>query len=715
MNYPRRDKTPASGDRITGAKVNNNNSINPPVKRISFSASPDDRPGQRIIMPVTPNRNFGRTNNQRPQRPWSNFRRPIVSTNQIGQNPSAASNLNSQPTGRPAGQGWPKRRPAFSSSQHRGQGQRRRDSFIHKENLPTGETDNQGEEKNADKAKKIPPLAPGNIRIIPLGGVEEIGKNMTAIEYGDDIIVVDIGLMFPGEDAPGVDYVIPDTTYLEERKDKIRGVFITHGHLDHIGGIPYVMPKIGNPIIYTSLLTAVMIKKRQEEFPHLAKLNIQVVDQKDILKAGNFRVRFFDTTHTIPDSLGVIIETPYGNVICTGDIKIEHVDGVPTDEEKELFTKLGKENNLLLMSDSTNVEKPGFSFSEKEVQENVREIIEKVKGRVIIGSFSSLFERLIYIIMACEELGKKVAVEGRSMKTNIEIAQELGLLKVKKGTLISTDEIDDYPDDRIVILATGAQGDDFAALMRISQKEHKGVKIRKGDTVLLSSSVIPGNEKSVQKLKDNLSRLGAKIIHYGIANVHSSGHSYQGEVAWIHKMLKPRFFIPVHGHHHMLRVHAGLAMDLGMPEKNVVVPDNGSIIEISDEGKKIHALKETVSNKVMMVDGLGTNNVKEVVIRDRQVLAEDGMFVLIAIIDVRTGKIKKSPDIISRGFIYLKESQDMLRHVRMVTKKTIEDATSHMHPLNLDYLKNAVREELGKYLFQKTHKRPVIIPVLIEV
>lgn len=588
------------------------------------------------------------------------------------------------------------------------------DEFNDRQGVEDGGEAEAGSDK-AEKVKKIPPLAPGDIRIIPLGGVEEIGKNMTAIEMDGDIIIVDEGLLFPGDDAPGVDYIIPDTTYLEERKQMIRGVIITHGHLDHIGGVPYIQPKLGNPPIYTSLLTAVMIKKRQEEFPHLPKLNIQVVESKDTLRLGGFRVRFFETTHTIPDSLGAIIETPYGNIVITGDFKLEHKDSVPADSERELYEKLAKEKTLLLMAESTNVEKPGFSFSEKEVQENIKKIVEKSKGRIIIGSFSSLFERIFYIILACEELGKKVAVEGRSMKTNIDIAQELGILKVKKGTLISTETIDDYPDDRIVILATGAQGDDFAALMRMSQKEHKAVKIKRGDTILLSSSVIPGNEKSVQKLKDNLSRLGAKIIHYGIANVHSSGHSYQGELLWIEKMLKPKFFIPMHGHHHMLRIHADVAMEAGVPEKNIVVPDDGSVIEIRDKGEKIVLLKETVPAHVIMVDGLGTNNVKEVVIRDRQMLAEDGMFVLIAIIDMKSGKVRKSPDIISRGFIYLKESQDMLRHVRQVTKKTIEDATAQMHPLNLDYLKNAVREELGKYLFQKTHKRPIILPVLIEV
>jgi len=564
--------------------------------------------------------------------------------------------------------------------------------------------------------ERIPELAFGNIRIIPLGGVEEVGKNMTAIEFGNDILVVDAGFLLPGEDAPGVDYVIPDTTYLEEKRLKIRAVLVTHGHLDHIGGIPYLMDKIGNPPIYTSLLTAVMIKKRQEEFPHVPKLNIQVIESKDKIKLGNLTVRFFDTTHTIPDSIGIIIETPYGNIIVTGDIKLEHENGQVKEIENAVYKKLGGEKNLLLVAESTNVHKPGFSFSEKEVQANLKKIIAEAKGRVIIGTFASLFERIISIIEACEELGKKVAIEGRAMKTNIEIAKELGYLKVHKHIFISSEELDNYPDSKIVILATGAQGDEYAALMRISQREHRTVKLKKGDTILLSSSVIPGNEKAVQKLKDNLTRQGAKILHYGIADIHSSGHAYQGELEWIEKMIRPQYFIPVHGNHYSLRVHADLAIEkVGIPEKNIVIPDNGSIIEIQDQGKKIVQLKQKTSSRLVMVDGLGTGNVQEVVIRDRQMLAQDGMFVLIAIIDMNTGKVRKSPDIISRGFVYLKESQDLLRYVRILTKKTIEDSTAKMHPINMDYVKNTVREELGKYLFQKTHKRPIILPVLIEV
>ncbi len=568
---------------------------------------------------------------------------------------------------------------------------------------------------NHERSVHVPDIAPGTIRIIPLGGVEEIGKNMTAIEFEDTIVVIDAGLEFPGEDAPGVDYIIPDTAYLEQRKDKVKAMVVTHGHLDHIGGIPYVMEKIGNPILYTSLLTAVMIKKRHEEFPHKPHLNIQVLEKGEVQKIGSLSIEFFASTHTIPDSMGVIVNTPFGKIICTGDIKINHKNGIPEQDEINTFNKLAEGTNLCLIADSTNVWKSGFSYSEREVHENVGKIIKDMKGRLFVGTFASLLERIIYIVKVAEETGKKVVVEGRSMKNNIDIARELGILKVRKETIIPAEEMANYPDNKLIVLATGAQGDEFAALMRLATKEHKQIKIKKGDTVLLSSSVIPGNEDAVQKLKDNLARQGAKIIHHGTANVHSSGHSYEGEVEWVHKMIKPRFVIPVHGHHYMLRVHADLAMKLGTPEKNIVVPDDGTVIEITDGGRTIHALKEKAISRVVMVDGLGDGNVKEVVIRDRQMLAQDGMFVVMALVDQQTGKVRKSPDIISRGFIYLKESQDILRHVRGLTKKTIEQATAGMRPINFDYIKNNIREEVGKYLYQKTHRRPIVIPVVIEV
>lgn len=576
----------------------------------------------------------------------------------------------------------------------------------------------RGEER-AEMPKKITPiseLGEDVIRIIPLGGVEEIGKNMTAVEFKDDIVIVDMGFQFSGEDTPGVDYIIPDISYLEQRKHKIRGVFITHGHLDHIGGIPYILPRLGNPEIYTRLLTSLIIKKRQEEFPHIERPKIELVEKDGRVKVGkHLSVKFFNVTHTIPDAMGVCVETPYGNIVFTGDLKVDHDNSVPTQEEMNVWSKLGEEKNLVLLADSTNVEKPGFSFSERAVHENLKKIIADAPGRLIIGTFASLLERIIFIIKASEELGKKVAITGRSMKVNVDIAKMLGSVNWKPTTMINPEEIDNYPPNKVVVLATGAQGDEFAALMRMATKQHKQIKIHKGDTVLLSSSVIPGNEKNVQKLKDNLSRQGARIIHYMVADVHSSGHANQDEMLWIHTMVKPRFLIPVHGYHYMLRVHAEIGQKAGMPEENIVIPDNGMVIEIREQGTKIVGLKERAVNGVIMVDALGKGDVKDVVIRDRQALAQDGIVVIIAIFDTKDGKVHQSPDIISRGFIYLKESQDVLRQARFIIKRTIEESVKQQHPINFDFVKNTVRERVGKFLLQQTGKRPIIIPKILEV
>lgn len=561
------------------------------------------------------------------------------------------------------------------------------------------------------------PVVGENIRIIPLGGCEEIGKNMTVIEVGEDILIVDAGFQFKDEDTPGVDYILPNTKYLEERKEKIRGVVITHGHLDHIGGIPYIMYRIGNPPIYSRALTTVMIKKRQEEFPHLPPLDIKMVEKEDTIVLGKLRVKFFNVTHTIPDSMGIIIETPYGNIVTPGDIKLEHENGVPTEREEEEYKKFQDNKTLLLMMDSTNVDNPGFSTSEKVVCQNLDEIIKNTKRRLIIGTFASQLERIIAIIESAEKYGKKVVVEGRSMKQNIEIAIALNRLKVKKETIVSVEDVESYPPDRMVVLATGAQGDEFAALMRMSNKSHKYMKVGKRDTVLLSSSIIPGNERSVQKLKDNLARLGAKIIHYRTSDVyiHSTGHGNRGELEWIHKKIKPRFFIPIHGNHYMLRVHEELAQTIGMSEKNIVVPDNGMIIEIQDGGQKIVALKQTVPASPVMVDGFAVSDVQEVVMRDRKMLADDGMFVIVAVIELKTGKLKKSPDLISRGFVYLRESQELLGQTRLIIKKTIEESTRGMRPINFDYIKGNVTDAVARFLFQKTAKHPIVIPVILGV
>jgi ribonuclease J len=570
---------------------------------------------------------------------------------------------------------------------------------------------------NAKEGDKIPPMAPDTIRIIPLGGVEEIGRNCTAIEYDGDIIVIDIGFQFKDENTPGIDYILPNTKYLEERVGRVKGVIITHGHLDHVGGIPYIMPRIGNPPMYTRLLTSVLIQKRQEEFPHVPKIDMHLVEKNQTVTIGKFRVKFFAVTHTIPDSMGVIVETPYGSIVHTGDLKLDHVDGVPTEAEVAEYERAFKnEKVLMLMADSTNVENPGFSIPEKKVHKNIEEIIKNSQGRLIIATFSSLLERLMKIIEFAETYNKRVAVEGRSMKQNLEVCKHLGLLKCKKETMISTDDIDNFPPDRIIILATGAQGDEYAALMRIANKTHAKVKITPRDTVLLSSSVVPGNERAVQKLKDNLSRQGAKIIHYKIADVHSSGHANRDETAWIHKQIHPKFFMPLHGYHYMLRVHAEVAREAnGLTEADVVIPDNSSIIEIQAGGTKIVKLREKAPSGLVLVDGFSVGDVQEVVIRDRQMLAQDGIFIIFGIMNAHTGKLKKSPDIISRGFVYLRESQELLHGVRLVIKDTIERSAHGQNPINVDYIKDNVTDAVSKYLMQETAKRPMVIPVILTI
>ncbi len=563
----------------------------------------------------------------------------------------------------------------------------------------------------------IPAPAADTVRIIPLGGVEEIGKNMTAIEYGGEIIVIDIGFGFRDETTPGIDFILPNTKYLEERQDKVRAVIITHGHLDHIGGIPFVMPRIGNPPIYTRLLTSVLISKRQEEFPHVPKLNIKIVEKNETITVGKLRIKFFAVTHTIPDAMGVIIETPYGSIVHTGDLKLDHVAGVPTEEEEAEYDRVFKnEKVLMLMADSTNVENPGFSIPEKTVHKNIEEIIRTVQGRLIISTFSSLLERLLKIVEFAEKYNKKVIVEGRSLKQNIEICKHIGLLKAKKETLISSDDIDSYPPDRIIILATGAQGDEFGAIMRMSNKTHTKISINPRDTIMLSSSVVPGNERAVQKLKDNLSRQGAKIIHYRMAEIHSSGHANRDETAWIHRKIHPKFFMPVHGYHYMLRVHADIAKETnGLTEADVVIPDNGSVIEIQNAGTKLARLKEKAASGLVLVDGFSVGDVQDVVIRDRQALAKDGIFIIFGIMNGQTGKLKKSPDIISRGFVYLRESQDLLHEVRLLIKDTVEKSARGQNPINIDFIKDNVTDAVAKFLMQKTAKRPMVIPVILTI
>ena len=561
----------------------------------------------------------------------------------------------------------------------------------------------------------IPPLAENSIRIVPLGGVEEVGRNMTVVEFGEDIIVIDAGIQFTDTETPGVDYILANTKYLEERKSRIRALVITHGHLDHIGGIPYLITRLGNPPIYTREFGSLLIRKRQEEFPHLPPLDIRIVDadDKSIPVSKNLKVRFFGLTHSIPDSTGVIIETPFGDIINTGDVRIENENGVPAEKEIEQYKMFKDRNVLLFTMDSTGIEKPGFSPSESSILKNIDQIVANSAGRVIIATFASQVERIIEFMNIARRYGRKVVIEGRSMKNNVEIIKHLGLVTVEH--IVPVEEIEKYPPNKIMMIATGAQGEEFAALMRMSNRTHKYVRLARADTVILSSSIIPGNERAIAKLKDNLYRHDSKIITYLDSDVHTSGHGKRGELEWVHRQIPYKFFMPVHGHHYMLKQHAELAEQIGCPRENIIVPDNGSIIELQDGGKKFVKLPEKAPSGDVVVEGFSVGDVSEVLIRDRKMLAEDGMFVIIAMVNTRTGRLKKSPDIISRGFIYLRESQDLLSEARNVIKRSIEGSTMGMNPINFDYAKNAVSDDVARFLFQKTAKKPIVIPVILGV
>lgn len=562
----------------------------------------------------------------------------------------------------------------------------------------------------------MPNTDPDVVRIIPLGGVEEVGKNMTAVETADDILIFDAGFQFVSSesDAPGVNYILPNTQYLEENKEKIKGLIITHGHLDHIGGIPFLIERIGNPPIYTRYLTSLMILKRQEEFPHLPKVNMNVIEPDQRIKVGNTYIKAFPVTHSIPDSMGVSVETTHGNVVISGDLKLEHEDGEPSQKEKDVWGGVGKNKNILFIGDSTNAERDGFSIPEGRVHTNIENIVRDVKGRLIVGTFASQFERMIRIIMICERLGKKVALEGRSIKTNLEIAELAGLMKVQKGTLIPIQDIGNYPSDRVVVLATGAQGEEFAALMRIATQRHKFLTLNDRDTIMLSSSVIPGNELSVQKLKDNLYRRGVHIITYRASDVHSTGHGNSGELVWIRQQVNPTFVMPAYGYHSMLRCHAYANIEAGFPKEKIILADNGTVIDIKN-GTELNIRKEKAPSEIMMVDGFTVGAKQEVVIRDRQSLSEDGMFVIIATVNTKTGALRKSPDIISRGFVYLRENQQLLSEARVLIKKTIEKNTAMSHPIDLDFVKDEITQVVSSFLLQKTNKTPMVIPVLIGI
>lgn len=537
---------------------------------------------------------------------------------------------------------------------------------------------------------------------------------MTAIEFRGDIFILDCGFAFSEDDTPGIDYILPNTGYLEERRHMIRGLLISHGHLDHIGGIPYVIDRIGNPAIYTRRLTGKMIQKRQEEFQQTTPVVIREVEKDEVIKLGNATIRFFGVTHTVPDSMGIIIETPWGDVVFTGDIKLNHVDGEPSDEEKREFGIFHQRKVLALLMDSTNVWQPGWSIPEVNVYKTLEKIIRDSRGRLIVAMFASHLERLIRVVRFAEDYSKKVVIDGRSMRTNIEIARELGLIKYKDDTVVAVENITQYPPEKLIILATGAQGDEFASLARIGNKTHKYIRLQPTDTVVLSSSVIPGNERAVQKLKDNLSRQGAHIITYHASDVHASGHGNREEAVWIHKQIKPKFFIPVHGYHYMLRVHADVAVEMGVALENVCIPDNSSIIEIKS-GEKISKHGVKAPSELRVVEGQTVTELSDVLMRDRKALGQEGFCVVVATIDRRTGKLHKSPDIISRGFVYLRDNKELMDQTRLIIRKSVETSLRNPRTADLDAAREDLAESVSRFLLQRTMKRPIVIPVIVSV
>ena len=554
------------------------------------------------------------------------------------------------------------------------------------------------------------------LRVIPLGGVEEkIGKNCTVIEYKDDIIVIDMGFMFPDESMPGIDYVIPDVSYLEQNKHKIRGMLVTHGHLDHIGAIPYVYEKIGSPTIYSSPLTLGFIKNKLEEFglDRSAKLASIKVGE-DVLQLGCFKITSFRLTHSIPQSMGFAIETPEGLIVYATDWKFDHTpaDGKPADFAA--LATLGGKKPLVLMSDSTNADRPGVSISEKTIEDSLFGIMEKAKGRIIVSTFSSLISRIQQILSVSHRLNRKVCFVGRSMLSAVEISISLEALLVPKDTIIDVKNLNNFSDDKVVIVCTGSQGEDNAALTRIANGEHRQVKIKKGDLAILSSSPIPGNERAVEMLMDNLFRGGAQVIYQRLMDVHTSGHANQEDLKLMLALIRPQYFMPIHGERHKRMVHCQLAKDMGIvDEEHCIVGDDGQVIEFY-KGKG-EVTSKRVPASYVMVDGLGVGDVGNIVLRDRKAMAQDGIFVIIVTVNHENGEIVTSPDIISRGFIYMRENEQLVHKARAEVKKIFVKHAQNVAKPDFNLIKQKLRDEIGEFLFRETERRPMVIPVVIEV
>jgi len=551
-----------------------------------------------------------------------------------------------------------------------------------------------------------------HLKFIPLGGLEEIGRNCSYFEYGNEIVVVDVGIQFPEEATPGVDFIIPNVSSLENRKKDVRAIILTHGHFDHIAAIHYLIEKLGNPPILTSAFTKAIVEKRHEEFPNAPKLNfVTVKNGSRIPISEHLTADFFSVGHTIPEALGFILNTPAGKMVNFGDFRLDiDSDGKPTN--LDIFHKLAEEKIHSIFIDSTNADYPGFSASEKVVEENLNGILKNARGRVIIATFSSLVDRLLAIIKTAYRIGRKVAVNGRSMKNNLEIAKQLGYFKEVKDQIVPLEDLNNFPDEKVIILTTGAQGESNAGLMKIVSGEHKSVRLKEHDTIVFSSSVVPGNERSVQFLQDNIARQVDEVYNSKFLDIHASGHAHREDIKLILEIIKPKFVIPIHGYYFKRKSLIKISREAGMSADQVIMMDNGEVAEITE--KDFRVTHEKVPSSYVMVDGLGVGDVEEVVLRDRLNLAQEGMVVAVVVVDRRTNRVLKNPDIISRGFIYIKENQEMLEDMRRKIRAIVSRMPAHQE-IDDDYLKTLIREQIGQFLYTKTKRRPMVLPVVISL
>ena len=547
------------------------------------------------------------------------------------------------------------------------------------------------------------------LKIIPLGGLNEIGKNMTAYEYGGEIIVVDCGMAFPGDDMYGIDCVIPDVTYLIKNRSRLRGLFITHGHEDHIGAIPYVLKQVNMPI-YCTRFTAGLIKLKLQEHRLLDSTKLVTVEAGQTVKAGKFQVEFIHVNHSIADSVAFAIHTRMGVVVHTGDFKIDStpIDGEVIDLAR--FGALGKEGVLALLADSTNVERPGYTMSEKKIGETFHNLFKDAKGRIIIAMFASNLHRIQQVVDNCIEFGRKICFVGRSMVNVTKLAMEIGELKIPQDVFIDVGDLDCYEDDEIVVLTTGSQGEPMSGLTRMANSEHRKLQIRQGDTVIISATPIPGNEIMVSRIIDQLYRCGANVIYNRIADVHVSGHACQEELKLMHTLVKPKYFIPVHGEYRMLHRHAHLAQELGMPEDNVIILEMGQALELSEDEANITG---PIPNGSVMVDGLGVGDVGNVVLRDRKHLSQDGLIIVVVGVNRETGLVTSGPELISRGFVYVRENEELISGARNVAMNVLQ-RYDRIAQSDWTSVKNGIKDEVHNYLFDLIKRNPMILPIIME-